>query len=108
MILQPDQVVGGMSTGSVLTYTLIAGVFAQQLDVRTELGDTLWSGAIATRYLQPIGIVGMYAAELMGHWAFAFATFSLPLSLAAPLLGVDARPASPAHAVAFILSLGLE
>ena len=93
LVLRPEEAVSGMTTAAVLTYTLVAAVFAQQMDVRTELTWTVWSGAVATRYLQPIGVVGLYASEAMGHWAFAFATFSIPLFLAAPLLGVDPRPA---------------
>jgi ABC-2 type transport system permease protein len=91
----------------VLTYTLMAAVFADQLDVRTELGWTIWQGTVVTRYLQPIGMVGLYVAEALGKWAFAFVTFSVPLLLAAPLLGVDPRPASMVQGVLFLVSLGL-
>lgn len=107
MVLQPDEVVSGMSVASVLTYTLIAAIFSQQLDVRTELTETIWSGVVATRYLQPIGVPGLYLAEISGYWLFSLGTFGLPLLLAAPLLGVDPRPASALLGLLFIPSLAL-
>lgn len=107
MVLRPDEVAGGMSAASILTYTLVAAIFAQQMDVRTELADHIWNGTLVTRYLQPIGIVGIYAAELLGHWTFAFVTFSAPLLLLAPMFGVSPLPASPTHGGLFIVSLVL-
>lgn len=106
-ILAPDEVVGGMTASAVLTYTLIAAVFGTMLDVRTQLRYTIWSGAVVVRYLQPIGVVGIYGAEWLGQWVFDLVTFSLPLALISPLLGVDPRPASLVHGVLFVLSLGL-
>lgn len=98
---------GGMTLAAVLTYTLIAEVFAEPLNVRTDLGDALWQGEIAVRFLQPFGIVGQFAADVMGRWLFGLGCFSLPLLLLAPLLGVDQRPASPAAAGWFVASLVL-
>jgi ABC-type uncharacterized transport system permease subunit len=106
-LLGPEQVVEGVTLRSVLTYTLIAAAFADQLDVRTELGWTVWNGTVVTRYLQPIGMVGLYAAEALGAWAFRLATFSLPLLALSPLFGVDPRPASPGHGLLFVVSLVL-
>src|SRR5262245_1738000 len=83
-LLEPGQSVEGVTLGSVLTYTLIAAVFADQVDVRTELGWTIWNGTVVTRYLQPIGMVGLYLAETLGAWAFRFATYSLPLLALSP------------------------
>jgi ABC-2 type transport system permease protein len=106
-LLAPDQAVAGVTLAAVLTYTLIAAVFADQLDVRTELGWTIWNGTVVGRYLQPIGLVGLYAAEALGAWAFRFLTFSVPLMALSPLLGVDPRPASAAHGLLFLVSLAL-
>lgn len=99
--------VSGMTLGAVLTYTLISEVFAEQLAPRTELQTALWEGSIATRYLRPFGMVSQFAADLFGRWMFGFFTFSLPLLLAAPLLGVNPLPASPAAGALFIASLAL-
>jgi ABC-2 type transport system permease protein len=105
MVLDGRAEVSGMTLGAVLTYTLIAEVFAPQLDVTTNIELTMWEGTLAMRFLQPIGLVGNFTAELLGNWAMGFVTFSLPLLLLAPALGVDPRPASPTHGVLFALSL---
>ena len=99
--------VEGLTLSAVLTYALIAEVFAEQLTARTELTNDLWQGTIAMRFLQPLAIVGQFAAEMAGRWAIGLALFSLPLLLVAPLLGVDPRPASLAAGAFFVLSLAL-
>jgi ABC-2 type transport system permease protein len=106
-ILAGEGAVSGMTTASVLTYTLIAEVFAEPLACRTELDQALWNGSIATRLLQPLGIVAHFASEMFGRWLFGFGAFSLPLLLLAPLLGVDPLPASAGAAAWFALSMGL-
>jgi ABC-2 type transport system permease protein len=98
-------VVSGLSVGAVLTYALVAEVFADQLTTRTELWVSLRDGSIAVSFLQPFGLVGQFTARMVGRWLFSLAFFSLPLLLVSPLLGVDPRPASPAAGVAFVASL---
>src|SRR5438034_7318886 len=53
----------GMTIGSVLTYTLIAEVFGEQLACQTGLDEALWEGAMAVRFLRPMGTVEQFAAE---------------------------------------------
>jgi ABC-type uncharacterized transport system permease subunit len=97
--------VAGMTLASVLTYTLIAEVFAEQLVCRTRLELAYWEGTIVTRFVQPIGFVGLFVSEMVGRWWLGFAALSLPLLLVAPLLGVDPLPASPAAGALFVVSL---
>lgn len=99
--------VGGMALETVLTYALIAEVFAEPLACRTGLEIAFWEGTVVTRFLRPLGFVGLFAAEMLGKWAFGFGVFSMPLLLAAPLLGVNPLPASPAAGALFLLSLAL-
>jgi ABC-2 type transport system permease protein len=99
--------VGGLSLATVLTYTLIAEIFADQLAPRANLDDALWNGSIATRALRPNGLVGGFAAEMIGRWWLGLALCSLPLLLLAPLLGVDPRPAGPTALALFGPSLAL-
>src|SRR5262249_14239893 len=106
-ILGPDGQASGYTTATVLTYTLIGEVFADQLSARTELTETFWLGTFVNRLLQPVGFVGIFVAEMVGRWLFSFAVFSLPLLALAPLLGVDPRPASPAAGALFLVSLAL-
>jgi ABC-type uncharacterized transport system permease subunit len=106
-VLPHHGTVNGLSLGAVLTYTLIAEVFAEQLLVRTEATGDLWSGGVTSRMVQPIGLFGHYAAVMVGGWLVGLTLFSLPLLALAPLLGVDPRPASPGAGLLFVLSLAL-
>lgn len=99
--------VSGLTLGAVLTYTLVSEVFAEQMACRTQLDDALWQGSIATRLLQPMSMVGQFAADMFGRWGFGLVFFSLPLYLCAPLLQIDPRPASPAAGLLFVVSLML-
>jgi ABC-2 type transport system permease protein len=107
MVLAGRDVVSGMTMGSVLTYTLMAEVFAEPLACRTALEGALWDGSIATRLLRPVGLFRELAAEACGRWCFGLAVFSLPLVAVAPLLGVNPLPAGPAAAAFFAVSLAL-
>src|SRR5262252_9120067 len=91
-----DRTTGGpMDLGQVLTYTLIAEVFAEQLNLRTTLNQAFWDGSIVVRFLRPIGLIRQLAAEMVGVWSIDLVLFSLPLYVIAPVwLGVDPRPAS--------------
>jgi ABC-2 type transport system permease protein len=104
-ILAGGGAASGMTLGAVLTYTLIAEVFAEQFSPRTELDFALWNGSIVGRMTQPLNVFGQFTAEVCGRWLFEFGVFSLPLLLCAPLLGVDPRPASLAAAGLFVISL---
>jgi ABC-type uncharacterized transport system permease subunit len=99
--------VSGLTMGAVLTYTLIAEVFGEQLACESGVEDAFWEGSIVTRFLRPMSTVGQFASEMAGRWAFTFCTFSLPLLLLAPVLGVNPAPASAGAAVLFLVSLAL-
>ena len=101
------QETGPMPLTSVLTYTLIAEVFAEQLNLRTTLNDAFWEGTLVMRFLRPMGLVTQLGAEMLGRWMVDFALFSLPLLAFAPLFGVDPRPANLTSAVLFVLSLSM-
>ncbi len=107
LILAGRGTVSGMSMGSVLTYTLVAEVFREQLACRTQLHWALWDGSIVNRLLRPLSPFGEFAAEMAGRWAFGLAVFSLPLMLAAPLLGVNPLPAGAWAGALFLPSLAL-
>jgi len=98
---------GPMSLGQVLTYTLVAEVFASQLNVRTTLNLALWEGTLVIRFLRPMGLIRQLAAEMVGQWVVGLVLFSIPLLALAPLLGVDPRPVSREAAVLFVPSLVL-
>ena len=106
-ILTGSNEVAGFTIGAILTYTLVAEVFSDPLTCRTDLSWALYTGAIGPRYLLPMGLVGQYASEAFGKWAFGLAAFSVPLLLIAPLAGVDPAPASLTHGLLFVVSLAL-
>ena len=97
--------VSGMTRDAVLTYTLIAEVFAGQISVRTGLDNALWRGDIANRFLRPVGIYGQFIAEMFGAGLPNLVMFSLPLFCMAPLLGVDPLPEGGVACGLFLCSL---
>jgi ABC-2 type transport system permease protein len=106
-VISDGETVSGMTLGAVLTYTLIAEAFSSQMSIRTTLSDTLWEGIIANRLLRPIGIYGQFLAEMVGGWFPGLVLHSLPLLLLAPLLEVDAAPASWEAGLWFGLSIAM-
>jgi ABC-2 type transport system permease protein len=96
---------GLMSLQSVLTYTLIAEVFAEQIAARTTLVEAFWEGTLVMRFLRPMGLVRQLSAEMAGQWALHLGLFSVPLLLLANVLGVDPRPASALAGALFLISL---
>lgn len=99
--------VSGMTLATLLTYTLIAESFAEQLEARTYIEHMLWEGKLATLFLQPMGLVQILTGQSLGRWLTGFAFFSAPLLLAAPLLGVNPLPASWSAGGLFLISLAL-
>jgi ABC-2 type transport system permease protein len=97
----------GLTLAQVLTYTVLAEAVEQLLACRTWLEESFWSGAIATRYLRPMGLFTQFSAEMMGPIALGLCLFSLPLLALSPLLGVNPLPASFGAAVLFPISLCL-
>ena len=69
---------GPLSLAGVLTYTLIAEVFAEQLNVRTTLNQAFWEGTLVIRFLRPMGLVRQLSAEMVGPWGVDFVLFSHP------------------------------
>ncbi|MCI8441729.1 MAG: hypothetical protein HFG27_04240 [Provencibacterium sp.] len=99
---------GGMSLPQLLTYTLMASILRQQLEIVTPATSALWEGSIVGRYLRPVSLLGGLAAETVGRWWIpVFLFYSLPVCLLAPFFGISPLPASPSAAAAFLLSLSL-
>ncbi len=96
----------GLTLAGVLTYTLLAEVFREPLECRgSGLEQALWDGSISLCLLRPFGIFSQFAALKIGGWLFSLVFFSLPLLLAAPVLGVNPLPAYGHLAVFFLFSL---
>ena len=95
----------GISLPTMLTYVLIAEVFADQFLVETTIVNTMWEGTIVTRLLQPLPVEGIFTAEMIGQWSIGLTLVSLPLVLLAPLWGVNPLPTSLAAGCCFLISL---
>lgn len=107
MVFAQKGVVSGMSMDTVLTYTLIASVFGDPLDIQSTVTDELWKGGIAVHFTRPMGLFRQFAAQTLGSWLMPFLVFSIPLLLASPLLGVHPMPANSGAGLWFVPSLAL-
>lgn len=107
LLLHGQGSVSGLTLRSVLTYTLIAEVFAEQLAVRTGLQQAGGDSALPQRLLQPMSLVSQFASDMCGQWCFGLLLFSLPLLACSSPLGVDPAPANPVAAGLFVVSLAL-
>jgi ABC-2 type transport system permease protein len=96
-----------MPLASVLTYTLLAEVFADLLAVRTGLWVAFWQGTIVGHFTRPMSVVAQFASVAAGSFALHFALFSVPLLAIAPWVGVELRPASAAAGALLPASLAL-
>src|SRR5882672_2441953 len=59
-ILGGRETSGAMSLSAVLTYTVIAEVFAERLAVRSTLSLAFWEGTLVIRFLRPMGMVRQF------------------------------------------------
>lgn len=106
-ILRSDAAPTEPAAGEVLTYVVLARVLGDQLSARTEVLTAVWEGSVASRLLRPVSMFGDYIAEMVGGWALRWVTFSMPVLVIAPLLGVSILPVSVARALLFLVSLAL-
>ena len=97
--------VNGMDLATVLTYALMAEVFAEQLAARTYIEHMVWEGKFATLILRPMGVISALVAQSAGRWMIGFLLCSIPLFLLAAALDVNPLPASAFHGAAFTVSL---
>lgn len=83
-----------MTLEQTLRYTLCSAALEPLLDVRTPAGSWLHDGAIATRCLRPMGLLGQLAADALGAAAVPLALFVPACAGLGLLLGVPIAPAS--------------
>jgi len=99
---------GGMNINQLLTYTLMASVLRQQLDIITPATSALWEGSIISRYTRPMKVMQSLTAETIGRWWVpVFLLYSLPLWILSPLMGIHPLPHSAVHGLLALLSLAL-
>lgn len=98
---------GGMTLTQIMTYSLLASVFADQLNIVTPASMSFWEGSIINRYTRPLAVLPQIVAETAGRWLPALALCAAPTVLIALLAGVPVAPASPLRGALFVLSLAM-
>lgn len=99
---------GGMDLNHLLTYTLMASVLRQQLDIITPATSALWEGSIIGRYTRPMPVLQSLTAETIGRWWIpVFFLYGLPLLLLSPLMGISPLPQSGLDGLLALCSLAL-
>ena len=97
---------GDMPIEKLLTYSLMASVLRQQLEIVSPATSALWEGSIVDRYTRPVSVITTLAAETVGRWWIpVFLFYSLPLMLFSPLFGINPLPQSLAAEGIFLISL---
>ena len=105
VLLPHGEGVSGFTLPLLLTYSLLAEAFAEQLEAYTEVSEAFWDGSMATRFIKPLSVFGQFTAEACGRWLFHLVTFSLPLLLLAPSMRISLLPASKLSGLFFVPSL---
>lgn len=96
----------GTSLHQLMTYTLMATIFHQELNIISSATSALWEGSIIGRFLRPMPVEVSFFAETIGrHWIPNFLFFGLPLWLLSPLLFINPWPVSAANGILAFLSL---
>lgn len=82
-------VAAGMSLPQMLTYTYLGAILSEILVVRTPASSWLYEGLFISLYQRPIGILPHLISQTVGGWIPQLLLFTIPMLIAAPLLGVS-------------------
>lgn len=80
---------GGLSLEQLLTYTLLAAVFGEQLNVITPATTAFWEGAIISRYMRPLPVLAQLMAETVGSWLPGLLLYSIPTIIIAAIADLN-------------------
>lgn len=96
----------GTSLHQLMTYTLMATIFHQELNIISPATSSLWEGSIIGRFLRPMPVEVSFFAETIGRWWIPnFLFFGLPLWLCSPFLGINPWPAAASNGILALMSL---
>ena len=99
---------GGMTLNQLMTYTLMATVFHQELNIISPATSSLWEGSVIGRFTRPVPVPVSFIAETIGRWWIPnFLFFGLPLLIISPFLHVNPAPADSASGLMAFISLML-
>ncbi|MGI5854044.1 MAG: ABC-2 family transporter protein [Bacillota bacterium] len=80
---------GGFTLEQLLTYTLLASVLSEQLNVITPATTAFWEGAIISRYMRPLPVLAQMMAETAGSWLPGLLLYSIPTVIIASIAGLN-------------------
>ena len=85
----------GMTLTQLLTYTYVNALLTDMLVVKSYMSDWDFDSKSTALFTRPMAVFGQVIARTVGEWAPALLMFSLPMALAAPLLGIEIIPRTP-------------
>ena len=99
--------VGGQTFAELVTYVAVSWIGRSFYfnNVDRELGEQVQNGTIAVMLARPLSVHATVVANSLGEAAFRFLFFTLLIGSVIFLIFPVAAPASPWHAVAFVVSL---
>lgn len=106
-VVMSSGVEAGMSYQQMLTYTYVSALLSEMLVVKTAATGWLSEGVLLKLYSRPLTVFGQLVAHTVGGWAPMLVLFSLPMAMAAPLIGVSLVPASPLFFCSLLLCISL-
>lgn len=81
-----------MSVSQLLSYTYVNALLADMMIVNTCLSAWNYDAGSLQMFTRPIPVFGQIISKTIGEWAPMLLLFSLPMLLAAPLLGIRILP----------------
>ncbi len=85
---------GGLTLAQAMSYTLMASVLGDMLNVRTSASSWIFDGQISGQLSRPMGIYLQNIAQTVGEWLVPLAVYSVPIALVGAALGVSVVPVS--------------
>ena len=89
-----SNVVLEMTLPQMLTYTYLANLLEEPLNVRTPMSSWLGGNFFINACKRPTHILGDFAAQTIGGWLQMLLLFSLPMAILASLFGISLIPRS--------------
>lgn len=90
-----------MSLSQLLSYTYANALLTDMLVVQSFITDWDFDSKSTTFFTRPMSVFGQVISRTAGEWVPGLVMFSLPMAIAAPLLGINIIP----HSLWFFPSL---
>lgn len=91
-IITTNGVDAGMTLTQLLTYTYVNALLSNLLVVDTFLTDWDFDGRSTALFTRPMNVFGQVISRTAGEWVPTLALFTLPMTIIAPLFGIQIIP----------------